>query len=106
MGDPEELARNEVVLLHAMLGRCEACIGVECEVCQGEGETDCECRSCGHEHEVTCAECSGTGYKKRPEKPVGTERCEACREAQARIVRLRNYYPGCDPHQGTRWSRF
>lgn len=103
--DPAKLAKNEVVMLHALLGRCETCIGEECEVCQGEGATDCECDSCGDEHEADCYDCKGTGYKKPPENRSG-ERCERCKESIRRIVALRNYYPGCDPHQGTMWSKF
>lgn len=35
--------------------------GHACEECDGEGEVDCECRSCGDTHYRKCPTCDGTG---------------------------------------------
>jgi hypothetical protein len=106
MADPAKLAHNEVVLLHAVMGRCEACHGEECEFCEGDGEVSCNCSKCDDDHAAECAECRGTGYRKKPEQYDIYNRCPKCLEAKQRIIALRHYYPGCDPHQGQPWMRF
>ena len=32
-----------------------------CQKCDGDGELDCHCSSCGDEHTKHCPECDGTG---------------------------------------------
>lgn len=63
---------------------CEECHDkrtVECDDCDGQGETDCTC-SCGHDHEAECDTCGGDGYVA----------CKACASlTEKRPARLRSH---------------
>lgn len=49
---------------------CSQCHGAGrvnvCKDCDGEGEIDCECETCGDSHERTCRECDGDGGERCP----------------------------------------
>lgn len=38
-----------------------ACIDDQCAECDGSGETECECVTCGDCHDRECEHCDGTG---------------------------------------------
>lgn len=73
---------------------CETCAGrcyiIECHVCKGSGEHECDNGGCGCSHE--CGACRGRGAYPSYSKDNGAEMCEACsgtgRKADGRAVHL------------------
>lgn len=52
---------------------CDSCSGTgatSCPYCHGDGEVECECSKCSHEHYRTCLPCDGHGT---------VSKCDACK---------------------------
>ena len=58
---------------------------VKCGECDGEGEIECECSECGHEHSTECKACDGEGYTSEAIQ-VYTAQVKADREKWEKFV--------------------